>query len=137
MIGSISGSFSLRFQHPNRNLGLFSALLGMPCFRSWVAGSPRRTPIGEPLPGVYKESYWTSRTEFDCEDGFNIPIAAIIDRLMEHAEILDEFTWSGGKIEIYLQLPGFVNNGDAIDAALLKKMAKMSIELAIEVFPNM
>lgn len=41
---------------------------------------------------------------------------------------------SGGRIEIYLQLSGSINNGGTIDSKLLKRMAMLSVNFLIEVF---
>lgn len=133
----ISGDVSIRFQHPNKELDFFSSLLGFPCFRSWTAGSPRQTPTGEPLAGTYNESYWVSRLDFVSQDGFAEQLAVVMDRLVTARKHLQAFRLSGGKIEIYLQLPGSVNNGDTIDSMLLKTMGELGIDLLIEVFPGM
>ena len=75
--------------------------------------------------------------DFACEEGFTKHLMGAIDRLLAEEETLHAFRLSGGKIEIYLQLPGSVNNGDTIDSILLKTMGELGIDLLIEVFPGM
>lgn len=75
--------------------------------------------------------------EFPCEEGFKKHLVIVIDRLLAEEETLHAFRLSGGKIEIYLQLPGSVNNGDTIDSMFLKTMGELGIDLLIEVFPGM
>lgn len=128
------GSVLVRFRHPTKDLTFLSSLLDLPCSRSWVAGTPRQTPIGEPLSGVYADSYWYSRLDFPSEDGFGKQLVFAMDILVNAKERLYELKKSGGKIEIYLQLSGAVNNGDAIDSAVLNTMGELGVDLLIEVF---
>jgi hypothetical protein len=130
----VTGIVSVRFRHPTMDLTFLASLLDMSCFRSWIAGSPRQAPSGEALPGTYPESYWVARLEFPSEDGFGKQLLLAIDRLVKAKETLHDFKVSGGKIEIYLQLPGEINNGATIDSALLKTMGELGVDLLIEVF---
>ncbi len=130
------GIVLLRFRHPTKDLTFYSSLLAMPCSRSWIAGAPRQTPTGNALPGTYSESYWTSRLEFPCESGFSEKILYIVDKLSKEEKNLRDHKASGGKIEIYLQLPGSINNGDTIESELLKKIGYLGIDLLVEIFPG-
>ena len=42
----------------------------------------------------------------------------------------------GGNTQLYVQLPGDVNNGSAFPWELLKKLSDIRIGLGIEVLPN-
>jgi len=129
-----TGFVVLRFRHPNMDLAWISAKLGLPCFRSWKAGSPRQTPKGDPLPGVYKDSYWVSQLEFVSKEGFCKQLSTILNILLAEKETVDKFNASGGNIEIYLQLSGAINNGDTISNKMLAIMVDLKLELSIEVF---
>jgi hypothetical protein len=131
-----SGFVLVRFWHPIRDLTFLSSLLSMPCFRSWTAGSSRETPLGEPLNGTYSDSYWASQLEFPGEAGFREKLVFAIDRLTRVKKNIHDFKSSGGKIEIYLQLSGSINNGDTIESALIKTMGELGVDLLIEVFPD-
>lgn len=96
------------------DLTFLSSLLDLSCFRSWIVGSPLQTTTGEPLSGVYTESYWASRLEFPGEGGFGKQLFVAIERLVNAEKIVSDLRESGGKIEIYLQLSGAINNGDTI-----------------------
>jgi hypothetical protein len=130
-------SISIRFWHPTRDLSFLSSLLGLDCFRSWVAGAPRQTPRGTPLSGLYRESYWTSRTEFEIEENFSGQFLLATDILVKAKDAVRDIKESGGRIELYLNLPGSVNIGDTIDSTVLCKLGKMGVDLSIEVFPDM
>ena len=130
----ITGSILIRFRHPVIDLTFLSSLLGLSCSRNWIAGSQRHTPTGAQLSGVYSESYWVSQFDFPIEEGFREKLVLSIDLLAKVKETLSDIKESGGKIEIYLQLPGTVNNGDEIDSDLLQTMGKLGIDFLIEVF---
>lgn len=95
---------------------------------------PRETPTGEPLPGINKESYWTSQLKFPSPKGFKEQFKFAIALLEKEKETLDELKASGGKIEIYLMLSGAINNGGTIESDWLKKMGELGVDLLIEVF---
>jgi hypothetical protein len=129
-----TGTLLIRFRHPIRDLTFLSSFLGLSCSRSWIAGSQKQTPTGSPLSGTYPESYWAAQLDFPSEDGFVKQLVFTLDLLINVKETLHDFKISGGKIEIYLQLSGAVNNGDAIDSALLYTMGELGVDLLIEVF---
>jgi hypothetical protein len=130
------GIMLLRCWHPVKDLSFLTPLLGMPCLRSWAAGSPRKTPRGRSLSGVNDKSYWSSQVEFPAEKGFKETLVALINKLSDIENNLHDFRISGGKIEFYLQLPGSINNGDTIESEQLEALGKMGVDLLIEVFPK-
>lgn len=131
----INGSVSLRFWHPTQNLTFLSLLLEMPCYRNWTSGASRETPKGKPLPGIYKDSYWVSRLEFSSKEGFKKQFVLAMDHLIKVKQKILKFNASGGKIEVYLQLPGNVNHGGTIDSKYSSMLSELDIDLLIEVFP--
>jgi hypothetical protein len=131
-----NGSVSVRFHHPTKDLSFLTSLLPMESFRNWKAGSRRETMNGEPLKGKYPNSYWAARLKFSGEEGFKNNLIFAIDNLKKIREIIIDMKSSGGKIEIYLQLPGSINNGGTIETEVLKTMCDLNIDLLIEVFPD-
>ena len=129
-----TGSILIRFRHPSRDLTFLSSLLGLSCSRNWKSGSPRQTPTGSPLSGTYPESYWVAQLDFPSEEGFGKKLLFVLDLLIKAKETLNEIRESGGKIEIYLQLSGAVNNGDTIKSTFLNAMGELGIDLLVEVF---
>ena len=130
------GSVSLRFVHPRRDLTFLSDLLDLPPFRVWVVGAPRETPKGTPLSGTYKDSYWVSRLEFEPKDGFKNRLVEAVNLLSREQATVRELLATGGTVEIYVQLTGWINNGDSIDTPLLRMMAGLGATLSVEVFPD-
>jgi len=131
-----SGFLVIRCWHPTKDLAFLSSLLNMPCFRGWAVGLPRQTPLGEPLPGIYAESYWASQVEFPSEAGFNDKLMLAVGHLAKAEDTLHELKTSGGRLEIYLQLSGSVNHGATIASSLLKTMGELGLDLSIEIFPD-
>lgn len=131
-----NGMILLRFWHLAKDLSYLETLLNMACLRSWVAGTPRETPSGRSLPGTNEKSYWSSQIEYHPETGFRDALISVVDKLSEIDDDLHDFRVTGGKIEIYIQMPGSINNGDTIESEYLKRLGMLGVDLLIEVFPN-
>jgi hypothetical protein len=100
-----------------------------------VAGTQRKTLTGEPLPGVYRESFWTSGADFSIKRGFSEPLMQFVDKLVQSKKIVDSIIQSGGSSSIYLQLAGAKNNGSTVKSETLKILGELGVNLEIEVFP--
>lgn len=131
-----TGAVSIRFWHPCMDLNFLGELLRLPCFRRWTAGDDRVTPKGDPLPGKYKESYWVSRLDFSERLRFVKELTKLVTLVSSTQDALVQFQESGGRIGIYLSLPGKSNIGDDIDPSLLSLMGKLGITFMIEVMPG-
>ena len=133
----IPGYIIVRIWHPNKDLNFISSMLSMPEMRSWLAGSPRQTPTGRVLQGTNKESYWCSEQQvFFSDDGFSEKMSLMIDCLVKAEQNIIKLKNTGGKIELYLQLPGSVNNGGVLESSSLKTLGELGVNLLIEVFPK-
>lgn len=133
----VPGYIVVRVWHPVKDLENISSVLSLSKMRSWLAGSPRQTPTGRVLRGTNKESYWCSEQQvFISDDGFNDEMKLMINRLMNAEQNILELKGSGGRIELYLQLPGSVNNGGVLASSSLGVLGKLGVDLLIEVFPN-
>jgi hypothetical protein len=131
-----TGTVTFRFNHPSRDLRSLSDVFGVVPRKVWTAGEARQTPAGTPLPGTYRDSFWTLSLEFEPENGFEDRLVEVLDLLCREKATVEELQSTGGKVQIYLQLVGWVNNGGSIDALLLKRMVDLGATFEIEVFPN-
>jgi hypothetical protein len=131
----LTGRVSLRFIHPTHDLNFLTSALGLPCRNSWVAGTPRTTLKGEPLPGVYRNSAWTSGQDFSITKGFVGPVMYLVGKLIQYRKIVEDIVQSGGTSSIYIQLAGAKNNGGTIKSQTLKILGELGVDLEIEVFP--
>ena len=131
----ITGSVSLRFWHPAEDLAFLSSLLALPCYRSWLSGARRQTPKGSLLPGVYKESYWVTRLEYPVKEGFGNKFVLAVKCLLKAEKEILKLIQSGGRVEVYLQLPGHINYGATIDNSNILILGNLGVDFLIEVFP--
>lgn len=133
----VPGYIIVRVWHPTNDLEVFSSLLSMPKMRSWQAGSQRQTPTGRVLPGTNKESYWCSeQLRFSSDEGFKEEMASTVRSLIAAGQEFRDLKATGGKIELYLQLPGSVNNGGTFESSVLKTLGELGVDLLVEVFPK-
>jgi len=130
------GEVAIRFWHPYMDLNFIGELLRLPCFRTWIAGDDRETPRGDPLQGKYKESYWVGGVDFSEQLRFSKELSKLVTLVSEAQDGLNEFNKTGGRIELYLFLPGKSNVGDDIDPPLLSLMGQLGITFMIEVMPG-
>jgi hypothetical protein len=130
------GCVSLRVYHPSRPLGFLSDVLGLAPFRTWAAGTPRRNLAGHEEAGTYDTSYWVVRLEFDPRIGFLGELTHAVDLLSRSAATFHDLTATGGTIEIYVALTGWINNGDSIGPALMRTLSDLGVTLTIEVLAN-
>ena len=133
----VPGYIIVRVWHPTDDLEIFSSIISINKMYSWLAGSQRKTPTGRLLSGFNKESYWCSeQIMFFSDMGFNAKITSTIELLLPASQKLKELKATGGRIELYLQLPGSVNNGGTFESSIIKTLGELGVDLAVEVFPK-
>lgn len=127
---------SLRVYHPTIDPERISQELGISPGRKWVAGTPRATPAGQALEGVYEYSYWVVRMV--PKAGQTLPefLAAIIVKLEAHKGLLNEITGTGGRLQLYISFFVSKNAGEIMDWELLWKLAQLRLSLAIDIYPT-
>jgi hypothetical protein len=130
------GCVSLRVWHPTESLAFLSDVLGLEPFRTWMVGTPSQTPGGNAAGGTNDESYWVSRLEFDPRTGFSNELTRAVDLLAQAEIAVRTLAATGGRIEIFVALTGWINNGDSMSPALLRRIADLGVTLTIEVFAN-
>lgn len=130
------GWVSLRVRHPSRSLEFLSGLLALEPFRAWTAGTPKRNFAGYPEGGVYDGSYWVSHQDFDPRAGFLGELTRTVDLLSRSEASFHDLAATGGTIEIYVALTGWITNSDSVGPALLRTMSDLGVTLTIEVLAN-
>lgn len=121
----------LQIWHPTANPNDITQSLGRTPVRSWAAGEPRRTPVGNALPGTQRETYCA----FDIGQGDDGELAACLSSavadLIGNAPLFHELRATGGKVSFYVTwLPG--QRGEVFDIELLSSIARLGIDLGIE-----
>jgi len=126
----------LLIKHPSIDPAVISSELKLEAFRSWKAGESRATPTGTPLPGTWRDSSWNHVFSYKGERKFFDEIRQLLIQLLPHKDFLLKISNEGGRVEIYLQLPGDLNQGSSAEPAMLKEMAELGLYLGVEVFPE-
>jgi hypothetical protein len=126
----------LRFRHSTLDPGEISSELGRRPDIAWKAGDPCITPKGRRLPGVRADGFWSLTFRYKGEKPIGNNLAQIVDELSPHKHLFGKLDNMGATAALYVQLPGDVNNGDRISSKTLGRLADLSIDLEIEIFPE-
>lgn len=132
---------SLRITHPTMDPHIITGTLGKEPFRSWQAGSPRKTPKGDPLEGVYKETYWSARlTKNESISSEEVPLESFLleetNLFKNHSSFLGNIKDSGGKIEYFIGVFGNSNMGCEFNTELLTSINNLGIELSLDIYSS-
>lgn len=130
-------SLSLRFIHPSIAPNEISNILNKKPKYSWKAEEVAKNPKGEDLNFIRKQSYWCGESINREGKNFTSEIDRLLEELAPHREFLHQLSNDGGRISIYLHLPGSINIGDTLSIETLSMLLDLKMELDIEVFPNM
>lgn len=127
-------SVALRVFHPDIAPERVSSALGISPQHAWKAGEPRKTPKGEPLPGVYPSSYWSFRRDVKEDAALDEFLASWLRELGPHASLLQGISSSGGRVEFYVTWKYGATPRDTFSRGLLLAMADLGIDLSLEAF---
>jgi len=133
-------SASLRAEHPSADLGYLSNLFGLPTEGGWVAGEPRRTPVGKALEGTRERSYWYAKLVEKWKHSTDLDLEGAIDewlsRIEPFNEKLAEFFCSGGELNFFISIVGNGNLGLVLSPKLLGRLSMQRVELQLDIYPN-
>ena len=133
---------TLGFKHPKSNLqkeyGALKTILGVYIGELKEVGAPRLDPKGNALPGVYLESRfglslsdkWQKNNYQPLEDA----LGNFLDTINPLAEILQNVTRTGGKLDLFIGIKIEFNGGIAFSPSLLKRMVDFNIELGLDIY---
>jgi hypothetical protein len=125
-----------RIYHPKIDLGKVADQLGLVVKTKWVAGSPRKTPKGRLLSGVYESSYCLFLLSPDRDMGLVEFLDSFARRLETHKGILSSLCKTGGKLEIYISMFVTKNSGEVFGWNVLARLSKLKISLALDIYPK-
>ena len=74
-------SLAVAVRHPDIDAEAISVALDRTPYQAWQAGMPRRTPSGQPMPSVGRESYWIRTSEIRGQRNFFAALVEEADRL--------------------------------------------------------
>lgn len=125
---------SLRVTHPVMPPDVICSLLAMETEIKRKAGDARHTPKGNPLPGIWKETY----CGFDVprREGDSIPecLRTMLKNLNSQKSGINEIRATGGSLEFYiLASPKESTLGEKLPWEILAGLADLGIDLSLEV----
>jgi hypothetical protein len=130
---------SLRIRHPSLDPAQITSSLDLAPKNAWRAGTPRRGPNDEPLPGMYRETYWSAPLG---EDSWrrSAPIALEpfllnhLRLLAAHADFLQQLVAEGGSCELFVGLAGSGEIGLEVPPPLLRLLADLHCTLSFDIY---
>ena len=130
---------TLQIKHPTETLDIISEKIGLEPDYKLQVGEPRTAANGASFPGggVNKYTYWACYEEVEGRRLFSETVAEFLNDLEAAQDFAANLIATGGRITIAINLPGFENIGSVISAADIARMARLGVELSIEVFPKM
>lgn len=129
-------TISLRVKHPVYSELLIVESLGMTPRVSHAAGAPRTTPTGQPLDGLYKETFCVCNLIDQQRGWFVEGVSELLPSLAKHREFLSSIADTGGSSELYIGV--FVDGSDSagftLGTSVMEALADLRVQLAAEFY---
>lgn len=133
-----SFSVSLRLKHPKIDPQIITHQLRRRPTRAWKVGDPRKTPIGTPLPGSYRETYWYRTLTGGALSSKRTRLEDYLDqlrsRLRPHAPFFRRVRSGGGNAELFIGIFGRRNYGYELSAPLLYEFGRIGLSLSFDIY---
>lgn len=127
-------TISFRIEHPSIDPREISAKLSLIPNISWMAGSRRRSPKGEPLEGSYKTTYWSYTLEQQSDMRLADCLETFTTSLEPYQDFLTGLRSTGGKCEYFIGWFSGPNSGEVLNYQLLSKLSRLQIDLALDIY---
>lgn len=127
---------AFRVFHPRISGEEICARIGLPVSRKWNVGEQRTTVGGEPLQGMNGRSYCLFYLDFPEISDIAAALQAAVGVLGLRTESLRDLAGTGGTLEFYVVWFAERNSGDVLSWRLLRMLADLSINLAIDIYPK-
>jgi hypothetical protein len=131
-------TIGLQIRHPTINPHTITQQLGIAPQHAWQAGSPRRSPAGEGLDGVYRESYWTAKLMDEPPiSSERITVESALTQtasLLRRSNVfLEQLNADGGVAELHVNL--FARGDFRLDllAESLALLGRLRLTIALDV----
>lgn len=129
-------SVSLRVWHPNADPRRISEGLGLQPNTSHRAGEAKRTPAGDLLKGVYKQTYWCCELEHPEEVELNAFLEEVTDRLAPHEGFVKQICTTDGTVELFVGWYSGSNSGQEFGWQLLRKLGDLRVRLSLDIYSD-
>lgn len=125
---------SFRITHPTMDASTFCKSLGLPIFRYWVAGQPRKSTDGKLLSGVYENSYCSCRLSFGDGEDLGSSLEKWLHLLELHKSEVQTITNSGGDINFFIGWFFEETAGLEFDWKILHRLSGLKISLQLDAY---
>src|SRR5262249_32950315 len=131
---------SLRLSHPSLDLAEATSRFALAPYRAWRSGTPRATPTGTSLPGIYDGSYWTApllggAKTLSTDVSLESALAAVVELVTPQREFLAHVRNSGGSCECFVGLFASANYGLTLPAGLMRDLSEVGLDVSIDAHP--
>ena len=127
-------ALSFRATHPFVDLSELCHELDVTPLRIWKAGDRRRTPKGDPLDGVYTQSYCTLTLDHLRNMQLAHAIAVFLVRARSIKPLLARLSESGAEFNLFVGWFTEGNSGARLRWELLRDLAELQISLDLDVY---
>lgn len=127
-------SIALRLWHPTLAAADIVSEVGLEAEFSNTVGQQRRTPKGQILEGVYRETYCCFKIKEKAPGHLNEDLAPWCEFLEKHLIFLREFLRTDGRLEFYIGMFLDGDRGFELDNLMLQKISTLGLGLSIEMY---
>ena len=92
------------------------------------------TPAGQILGGTRKETYWYRTLPLSRNVQLGSSIKTLINRFFKNKTFFKKVRREGGSVEFFVGWFIEKNSGDTIDQEVLKGLADLQIDLALDIY---
>ena len=132
---------SLRCKHPSADPDEITKALGIQPDGIQKVGQPRTTPVGTPLTGLYKRTYWHAylsgnKPQNSEEAEFETCLFQIAEQLEPSKDVIRAFVESGGEATLSVGLFCPQNSGMEFPWKLITRLASLRVGLLLDYYPG-
>ena len=127
---------SLRIRHPTLTSEPIVESIGMLPEFCHSVGTPRKTPTGQLLDGLYDQTYCTFPLTKKKLGRFDDGVRELMPRLAFHAEYFRQLRASGGSAELYIGVFFEDWSGFELGCQDMKALADLGLDLGVELYGN-
>jgi len=127
---------SLRLRHPNADPAYFTQQLALTPRSAWQAGSPRRTPTGTKLSGVYKNTYWYAPVlQGRWPQTLNEGLQEVLAQLQPHRLFLRTLRDESGSAELFVGWFFDHQSGEVLSYDVMQMAGDLAIDISLDIYP--
>ncbi len=127
-------SLSLRVRHDRMPAEQIVQGFGMPPKTSQSIGMPRVSFDGQPLRGIYKQSYVVFGIPREGEELLADTLARTLMNLSDRREFIETFRSTGGSLEFFVGMFIDANKGFTVDVDLMAQLVSLGIDLDLDIY---